>query len=353
MKKLTIIQTVAPDYRNLFFQRLKDVLKDRFELYAGNESFETSIKTQSKIHKEVKNHFLWKRKFLFQTKIWHLLFKDDVIVLELNPRILSNWLFLIIRKILSKPTVLWGHAWPRNGKKAKSDILRHWMRKLGDKIIVYTHRQKKELQEKMPGKEIEAAPNALLKSSSMQTEQNATAKDLIYVGRLVAAKKVYFLVKAFHHALNLIPDDAKLFIVGDGEEKEKIQQYINRHNLSNRIQLLGHISDYKTLKKLYTHALFSISPGYGGLSITQSFGFGVPMLISKTENHSPEIEAVKEGINALFFKTDNLDDFARKLQMIYQEREYWLKKREKIVDFCQKNYSVEAMAQVFINLIKS
>ena len=353
MKKLIIIQTVAPDYRNLFFERLKDVLKDRFELYAGNESFERSIKTQSKIHKKLKNHFLFNRKLLFQTKIWHLLFKDDVIVLELNPRILSNWIFLIIRKITSKPTVLWGHAWPRNGKNSKSDILRHFMRKLGDEIIVYTHRQKKELQEKMPDKNIVAAPNALLKSESMVTEPNASAKNLVYVGRLVAAKKVYFLVKAFHHALDLIPEYAKLIIVGDGEEKENLQQYINQHNLTNRIQLLGHISDYKTLKKLYYQSLFSVSPGYGGLSITQSFGFGVPMLISKNENHSPEIEAVRQGENSLFFKTGDMDDFAQKLQSIYRSKEEWLKKREKIVDFCKKNYSVEAMAQVFVNLVNN
>ncbi len=352
MKKLIIIQTAAPDYRNLFYERLKDILKDRFELYAGNESFEASIKTQSKLYKEVNNHFLLKRKFLFQTKIWHLLFKNDVVVLEMNPRILSNWLFLIIRKILSKPTVLWGHAWPRNGKQAKSDILRHWMRKLGDKIIVYTHRQKKELQEKMPDKNIVAAPNALLKSESMVSKPNTSAKNLIYIGRLVAAKKVFFLVKAFHHALDLIPEDAKLIIVGDGEEKENIQQYINKHNLAKRIQLLGHISYYNTLKELYHEALFSVSPGYVGLSIIQSLGFGVPMLISKDENHSPEIEAVREGENALFFKTDDMDDFAQKLQSIYQSREEWLKKREKIVDFCQKNYSVEAMAETFIDLIK-
>ncbi len=183
MKKLIIIQTVVPDYRNLFFERLKDVLKDQFELYAGNNSFEISIKTQSKNHKKLKNHFLFNRKLLFQTKIWHLLFKDDVIVLELNPRIISNWIFLIIRKILSKPTILWGHAWPRNGKKSKSDILRNLMRKLGDKIIVYTHQQKKELQEKMPDKNILAAPNALFKSNNMVYESKPSAKNLIYVGR--------------------------------------------------------------------------------------------------------------------------------------------------------------------------
>ncbi len=352
MKKLIIIQTVAPDYRNLFFERLKDVLKDKFELYAGNESFEKSIKTKSDIHKELKNHFLLNRKFLFQTKIWHLLFNNDLIVLELNPRILSNWIFLIIRKITSKQTVLWGHAWPRNGKDSKSDNLRNFMRKLGSKMIVYTHQQQQELKEKMPDKVILAAPNALFKSSNMVYKSDISANDLIYVGRLVASKKVFFMVKAFHHALDSIPHNVKLIIVGEGEEKEKIQQYIKQNSLENRVQVLGHIHNYDTLKKLYHHSIFSVSPGYAGLSITQSFGFGVPMLISKNENHSPEIEAVRAHENALYFKTDDMDDFVQKLQTIYQSREDWMTKRKNIVTFCQKNYSVEAMAQVFINLVK-
>ena len=76
------------------------------------------------------------------------------------------------------------------------------------------------------------------------------------------------------------------------------------------------------------------------------------MLISKNENHSPEIEAVIEQENAIFFNTGDVDDFSLKLQSIYASKNEWIDKREQIVDFCKKNYSVEAMAQVFINLIE-
>ena len=137
------------------------------------------------------------------------------------------------------------------------------------------------------------------------------------------------------------------------EEKAKLDDYINKHKLNERIVLFGHIGDYSKLQTLYNDSIFSLSPGYVGLSITQSFGFGVPMLISRNENHSPEIEAVIEHENALFFETDDVGDFSLKLQKIYASKNEWIAKREQIVDFCKKNYSVEAMAQVFINLIKN
>jgi len=351
MKKLIIIQTILPDYRKNFYQVLSDRLGNQFQLYAGDSSFETSIKPDHRIpHIRIKNHFLLNRKFLFQTGIFHLLFSNDKIVLELNPRIINHWIFLITRKIFRKKTILWGHAWPRKGKDSKSDKLRHLLRLMGDEIIVYTEQQKKELQEKMPGKKITAAPNALYRRSEMESVTENEVNHLIYVGRLTKKKKVFFLVQAFHQSLNEIPKNVKLFIVGEGEDKEKIKRYLQENHLENRINLLGPIFDYKKLKNLYAKSFFSVSPGYIGLSVTQSFGFGVPIIVSKNENHSPEIEAVKEGENAVFFETDNISSFVETLKTLYNQKQDWIAKRNRIADFCRNNYSVETMVETFLNL---
>ncbi len=354
MKKLVIIQTASPDYRKPFFQLLKKKLKDRFQLYTGNEYFETSVKTDKNIDFfPVKNHFLLGRQLLFQTGMWKEIFKDNIIVLEMNPRNLSNWIILILRKIFNKKTILWGHAWPRKGKNSKSDRLRNLMRVLGSKIIVYTKQQRAELKQKMPKKEILAAPNALFTREQMQVTLSDNIKDIIYVGRLTKDKKVFFLLQAFHLSIPDIPQEANLLIVGAGEEEKKLKEYVEKNHLQNRVFFYGHISDYQKLKNLYSQSVFSVSPGYIGLSVTQSFGFGVPILVSKNENHSPEIEAVIENENALFFETDDALDFKHKLKNIYQNPDYWINKRQKIADFCKKEYSVESMAQVFINLLHS
>ena len=113
IKRLIILQTTAPDYRKKLFSFLKQKLKQNFGLYAGDHYFESSVKTDRTITsaKNVKNIFLFRNKLLYQTgKIWREVLGDNVIVLELNPRIISNWLILLIRKLLNKKTVVWGHA---------------------------------------------------------------------------------------------------------------------------------------------------------------------------------------------------------------------------------------------------
>ena len=138
MRKLVIIQTVIPDYRKHFFSAIETALNNSFDLYGGDFYFESSIKSDSKISKiSITNHFYFNRFFFFLK--YSFIFKDVILVLEMNPRILSNWVFLIIRKIINRKTVLWGHAWPRKSAFSKSDLLRNFMRLLANKIIVYTN----------------------------------------------------------------------------------------------------------------------------------------------------------------------------------------------------------------------
>ncbi len=353
MSKLVLLQTVATDYRKKLFDTLESNLKDDFILYAGENYFEESVKTDNTISYlyKINNFYFLNRKFLFQFGMWKEALKAESLIVEMNPRILSNWLLLLIRKVSGKKTILWGHAWPRNGKNSRSDKIRQWMRQLGDAIITYTKTQSIELQKKMPHKKIVFAPNSLYYKNEMFVRSESDVTNIIYVGRLTALKKPKLLVEAYAKIVDQLPKDTNLIIVGDGEEVEGLNHLVQKLKLKNRVKLLGHIGDYNKLEELYSKSLFSVSPGYVGLSITQSFGFGVPMLISKDENHSPEIEAVIEGENSLFFKTDNIDSLSKEILYFYNEKEKWLNKRKSICEYCKTNYSIEAMAQTFLDLV--
>ena len=351
--QLCIIQTTTPDYRKKFFDYLYSNIAD-FSLFAGETYFEPSVKTDTSITylNPIKNIYLFNRRFLFQTGMWRLSLTTNMIVLEMNPRIISNWLILIFRGVLGKKTILWGHAWPRQGKNSKSDLVRGLMRRLASSIIVYTKSQQKELALKMPKKQVFAAPNALYSKSDMKIAHGSVVGEVsnfIYVGRLTKTKKPLFLVKAFASIISKLPKEVILNIVGEGEEKKVIEEYVKKHSLENRIKLLGHISSFSNLKNLYSTSIASISPGYVGLSITQSFAFGIPMIISRGENHSPEIEAATESENAVFFETDNGDDLGMKILETYSHKANWISSREEICSVCREHYSVESMAQVFLN----
>jgi glycosyltransferase involved in cell wall biosynthesis len=353
MKKLIIIQTVSPSYRNKFFTYISNVLKDKFELYSGDSYFECSVKSDLSFsnRKKITNIFILGRKLLFQFGMWTIIFSDNLIVIEMNPRIISNWIILFVRKILNRKTILWGHAWPRKGMNSKSDKLRNYMRSLGDEIIVYTKTQQVELKKKMPNKNINAACNSLYLTNEMTTNKSdQIIQNIIYVGRLTESKKGLFLLKTFHSIIEKLPKDTNLLIIGEGPEKLKMEEYVAKNNLNIRVRMYGHVDNYKILKGLYSSSLLSVSPGYVGLSITQSFGFGVPMIVSRDENHSPEIEAVHENENAVFFKTDDMKNFDKQILNFYKNKEYWLNQRTSIVEGCKKQYSIEAMGSTFIKI---
>ena len=356
MKKYIILQTVAPDYRKKLYKYIEQEFGDAFAVYAGLKYFETTVITDTSItsFNKIKNHFFFNRTFLIQTGMWKDVILCKVLVMEMNPRILSNWATLIIRKILNKRTILWGHAWPRSGMQSKTDKIRKIMRDMGESIIVYTKSQKEELVAKEQHLVVNYAPNALYYKKEMKVDVSKlleSINNIIYVGRLTTLKKPLLLLQAFHRALPELEPNCNLIFVGDGEQKEILENYIQDNNgLLNRVLLTGHISDYSMLSELYSKSLFSVSPGYIGLSVTQSFGFGVPMLVSKTENHSPEIEAVDTGFNAVFFETDNLDSFKEAIIDIYKNKQKWIDSRHNICERCKEKYSINAMGDTFLKL---
>lgn len=355
MTDFIILQTVAPDYRSKLYEYISKEVNSSFKVCAGLIYFEPTVKTDTDIKSLdiITNWFILNRRFLIQFGMWTDVMRCRVLIIEMNPRIISNWVILILRKLLRKKTIVWGHAWPRSGMKSKTDSIRKIMRDIGDSVIVYTKSQMEELKTEEPHLLINYAPNALYYNHEMKINLEVKKEDInniIYVGRLTELKKPLTLLKAFHMAMNHLGENVILYFVGDGDEKDALQTYIDSHKLNKRVVLTGHIGDYKKLEQLYSKSLFSVSPGYIGLSVTQSFGFGVPMLVSRNENHSPELEAVVEGLNSLFFETDDLDSLKKKIIVFFKEKQTWIDKRQDINERCKQQYSINAMGNTFIKL---
>jgi glycosyltransferase involved in cell wall biosynthesis len=349
--KVLLVQTTIGDYRQRVLERIVEKLGDDFKIVCGKEYFYKSLKIGVQLGNVltlIDNYFFLGRRLLFQPRAVLEALIPDVVILELNPRIVSNWLIILFRKILGKKTVLWGHAWPRQGKDSSTDRIRQLMRSLADVIVVYTETQRKDLNEKMSHrKPIIAAPNALYRVSDMHAVSRSARTDFIYVGRIVEDKKVALAVKAFAKVQALVPE-CRLLIVGDGPALVETERLAGSLIPEGRVEFFGHISKIDLLKNLYSHALASLSPGYVGLSITQSFGFGVPMIIADDEPHAPEIEAATNNVNALFFKADDEDSLAGAMLEIWKNREEWITRDQAINQICIREYSVETMAERLI-----
>lgn len=342
------LEIAIGDYRQSVLELLIREFENELCLLAGSEHFDPSLKTRVSLGSNlrfVNNHFLLRRQLLLQTGMWAEVLRADVVLFELNPRILSNWLLMIFRNCLGKRSVLWGHAWPRGGKHKWSDLVRGLMRRLVNTIVVYTETQAKELKERMPNKNIIAAPNALYSTNVMGADSDRSkVKNFIYVGRLVSSKKPILLLEAFASVVDELPEDCNLLFVGDGPMRADLEARSRELGLEPRVVCHGHISDIESLRRLYATSIASVSPGYVGLSVTQSFGFGVPMIIARDEPHAPEGEAAVEGVNSYMFLSDSRSSLAEALLTFVENKDLWVKRRASIASDCAQRYSVELMA---------
>jgi glycosyltransferase involved in cell wall biosynthesis len=345
---LLVLQTVSPDYRQAVWRALMEHTTGSVLILAGARYFDPSIVTRHEIgvplHQVGSRYFLMRRVLIQRLPFGLLLSAQDVIA-ELNPRILTTWMLLCMRRLLRRRTVLWGHAFSRIGRPAHADWIRQLMRHLANTIVVYTENEREALASRMPHKDIVVAPNGLLSTVDMVARSSSPApRDFIYVGRLIKEKRPDLLVEAFVRAIDSLASNCRLLLVGDGPLRDSLEGLVAKSGAEGRVRFCGHVGRVQELRDLYGTALAGVSPGYAGLSITQSFGFGVPMIIADREPHSPEIEAADPTTNCVFFTAGSAFSLASVLIAVDHDAAMWLERSENISQACRSRYSAEGMA---------
>jgi glycosyltransferase involved in cell wall biosynthesis len=327
---------------------------DDLKIFAGRFATDRSIRTLGPSELPIRTlptYSLGNRLFIQIVPLISYL-KVPVLVADLNPRVVHLWPILVARRVLGKPSILWGAAWPRKGPDSSTTRLRLAMVKLASSVIIYTDQQARELQSVLPDCKITAAPNSLYRASQCGFEPHTARGKFVYVGRIVHEKKIALLIQAFARWPKRFKD-ISLIIVGDGPALDEMRALAVQLDVSQRVDFLGHVDDVEALKKIYSSCIGSISPGYVGLSATQSFSFGVPMAVADSEPHSPEIEAVKPGFNACMFPSNSIPGLAAVMQQMVIDRDHWHQMGIAIAEDCRRTYSAEAMATGIIGAVNS
>ena len=359
---MVLVQMSMGDYRDAFVKTLLETVKEEYEsvFFIGDHYFGKTTRTSDYIKKlpirrrainlMVGSAMGWQvfdyRKAVFA----------DITVLELNPRLVHTWLILLLRKLLGKPTVLWGHVWARSGPDTRTESLRAVMRNLADRLLFYTDEQRREQLQKLGPRSENRASQLFVAANSLYNRkdifaESAAGRSFIYVGRLVPEKKPVILVRAFLEAAPRMPEQVLQHMVGAGPESEEIANLVRASSDGHRVVQHGHIGDYATLRALYGASLFSVSPGYVGLSAIQSLSYGRPILVSRDEPHAPELTALVEGKNAVFFDTDNQTRLAQTLVDLVEHAPEWEARFDGIAQECAQSYSIETMVDGYVKAI--
>lgn len=350
---VVLAYSALPSYRHQFLCQLQLLLGADLHVMAGDRHFRNSFRTTSEngrlLWRKLINVFLFRDRLLVQVGGNGAAIRSACAVLEYNPRIINVWMVLIVRRVLRRRTLLWGHAWSRSGASSRSEPVRRLQRRLATGVIMYTQAQARELECAGYKRQIWVAPNAMFYRRELGPVSGSRT-NVLFVGRLDPDKKPLLLLNAFISAVALLPAEMRLCYVGAGRQDGILKARARTGQVQDRVDFLGHVSDAASLRRLYGGTLVAVAPGFAGLSATQALGFGVPLIYGDKEPHAPEA-ALLDDSNSRSFQANNPEDLARCLLEVVEHRTRWIAATQQIADITASEYSVEAMASAFRSAI--
>lgn len=116
------------------------------------------------------------------------------------------------------------------------------------------------------------------------------------VGRLHPDKDQATLIKGFALALDELPSNSTLVIIGQGKYEQRLQRLITDFELEKRVILTGHVKDAKRLFRAFDLFVLSSDHEPFGMVLLEALAAEVPVICSDCGG-GPE---VVEGVGMLF-----------------------------------------------------
>ena len=147
---------------------------------------------------------------------------------------------------------------------------------------------------------------------------------IISISRLLKYKRLSDLVRAVAEVKKNHPS-VRCLIIGEGPEENNLKVQITKHKLQKNVFLLGnmpHDEAMVRLKRAHLFCLPSVVEGFGLVTV-EAMAAGVPFV-------SAGIPATREitenGKGGLLFEPENVNDLAKKLNMLLDDKILYEKK---------------------------
>lgn len=299
--RLALQQRVVPTYRLPFFDLLAASCQGGLSVFAGMplaiEGISTSSEFQVANYRPAKNvHFrnpstkyylCWQRGILE----WLEDFQPDALILEGNPRYMSNRLAIRWMHERGRPVLGWGLGAP--AITGIFSVIRHRNRfiylKSLDGILAYSQRGAREYRAfGIPPEKVFVATNSVMPrpghSISKRAEEFDGQPGVLFVGRLQARKRLDILF----HACAALPEfiRPRLVIVGDGPARSEFLAMAE--SLYPQTEFVGGKYGHEVEEYFQAADLFAL-PGTGGLAVQQAMAYGLPVIVAKGDGTQDDL----------------------------------------------------------------
>lgn len=174
-----------------------------------------------------------------------------------------------------------------------------------------------------------------------------------YLGRMKRYKSVDHLLFAFKKIAEIIPA-AKLVLVGDGDDRPRLEKIVHELELSNKVQFTGFVSDEEKaqwLNRFWVMVNTSSKEGWG-LTVVEANACGTPVIAAD----SPGLrDAVRSGESGVLYKYGDIGELARAIERVLTDSNYRESLRKGAIEWANRfswDYAAKKHIEIFEQIIQ-
>ena len=208
-----------------------------------------------------------------------------------------------------------------------------------DALVLLTNKQKEDIKNRFGNRDnYYVIPHSI---TIPNITEKKIDKKVVIISRLHPEKRLDHSIKAFKKVSANIPD-AKLYIYGDGQEKNKLQNLIESLKLENNVKLMGYSNEVnKILQSAECSLLTSQYEGFA-LSIQESLANGTPV-IAYDIKYGPS-DMIVHDKNGYLIDNNNINDLSSHIIQFLEKtntekKSYYNAAIEKAKEFSHQNFA--------------
>jgi len=176
---------------------------------------------------------------------------------------------------------------------------------------------------------------------------------ILTVGYLTKGKRIGSILHSLRKVKqNHSNSNFSLHIVGDGSERQRLEQLVKKLNLEKNVRFWGYkqkeeVVDFYAIADIF---IFASTYDIWGLVLNEAMAVGLPVIASKYAGSTYDL--IQDGINGFVVDPYNIEEMAKKIKILIENPEL----RKNIGECAQRTikekFTLEKSAQGFLEAVK-
>jgi glycosyltransferase involved in cell wall biosynthesis len=190
----------------------------------------------------------------------------------------------------------------RFDENKKWDFIRYFLSRRAESLVFYSdYPVEKYVKAGFKREQLFVAHNTTNVSDKL--DLNVKRDSFLFVGTLYKQKGFEILLEAYAALKKRSEVEMPVLnIIGEGPERQFIEQWIAENQMEDQVFLHGAIYDTEILRSFYEKAIACVSPNQAGLSVLTTMGYATTFVTEKNAITGGEIFNIKDMHNGIIYE---------------------------------------------------